>query len=212
MMNCSDTAERIPALARGLLPADEREACLAHVADCEMCADALNGAEAMQFLRRRDAGRAPEGLFQRVLDEVSERQEANVAGRRFWLGTAVGGAIAASLLTVVMMMGVLVRPVDMAPQVAEFRVSAAEPRIMHVAIETDRALAGAEISVMLSGAVEIDGAGGRREFSWTEDLDAGVNQLSLPILANGAGGGQMLVRLRHPDSEQIFVIDLPYDS
>ncbi len=211
-MNCNDLIERIPALASGMLPADEREDCLAHVAACEACGDALHGAEAMQFLRRRDAGTAPEGLFQRVLDEVSDRQEANVAGRRFWMGTAVGGAIAASLLAVVMMLGVLVRPVDVAPQLAEFYVSAQEPRIMHVAIETEQALAGAEISVMLSGAVEIDGAGGRREFNWTEDLDAGVNQLSLPLLAVGDGGGQMLVRLTHPDSEQIFVIDLPTES
>ena len=211
-MNCNDLIERIPALASGMLPAEEREGYLAHVEACEACADALRGAEAMQFLRRRDAGAAPEGLFQRVLDEVSDRQRANVAGRRFWLGTAVGGAIAASLLAVVMMLGVLVRPVDVAPQLAEFYVSAEEPRIMHVAIETEQALAGAEISVLLSGAVEIDGAGGRREFNWTEDLDAGVNQLSLPILAVGDGGGQMLVRLTHPDSEQIFVIDLPTDS
>ena len=211
-MNCSDIVERIPALTSDLLPADEREACLAHVADCEDCADALHGGEAMQFLRRRDAGTAPEGLFQHVLDEVSQRQETRVAGRRFWMGTAAGGAIAASLLAVVMMLGVLVRPVDVAPQFAEFRVSAAEPRNMHVALETEQALPGAEISVMLSGAVEIDGARGRREFNWTEDLDAGVNQLSLPLLASGQGGGQMLVRLRHPDSEQIFVIDLPTDS
>lgn len=211
-MNCSDLIERIPALASGLMPAGEREACLAHVAGCEACADALRGGEAMQFLRRRDAGAAPEGLFQRVLDEVSDRQEASVAGRRFWLGTAVGGAIAASLLAVVMMLGVLVRPVDVAPQFAEFRVSVEQPRVMHVAIETEQALAGAEISVLLSGAVEIEGAGGRREFNWTEDLDAGVNQLSLPLLAIGDGGGQMLVRLTHPDSEQIFVIDLPTDS
>ena len=141
-MNCSDLTERIPALASGLLPADEREACLAHVAACDGCADALRGGEAMQFLRRRDAAAAPEGLFQRVLDEVSGREEADIAGRRFWLGTAVGGAIAASLLAVVMMLGVLVRPVDVAPQLAEFYVSAEEPRIMHVAIETEQALPG----------------------------------------------------------------------
>ena len=60
--------------------------------------------------------------------------------------------------------------------------------------------------------MEIDGAGGRREFNWTEDLDAGINKLSLPVLASGEGGGQMLVRLTHPDSEQIFVIDLRTDS
>lgn len=208
-MNCNDIAERIPALASGLLPSDERDTCLAHVAACEECADALRGAEAMLLLRRRDAGAAPEGLFQQVLDQVSERREA---GRTFWLGAAVGGAIAASLLVVVMMLGVLVRPVDVAPQRAEFHVSAEEPRIMHVAIETERALAGAEINILLSGDVEIDGAGGRREFSWTDDLDAGINRLSLPLRASGSGGGQMLVRLRHPDSEQMFVIDLPADN
>jgi hypothetical protein len=211
-MNCSDIAEQIPTIARGLLPADEREACLAHISSCEACADALRGAEAMQFLRRRDSGTAREELFQRIHDEVSDKREARVAGRRFWLGTAVGGAVAASLLAVIMMLGVLVRPVDLAPQLAEFRVSAEEPRVMHVAIETERPLRGAEISVLLSGAVEIDGAGGRREFNWTEDLDAGINKLSLPVLARGAGGGKMLVRLTHPDSEQIFVIDLPTDS
>lgn len=211
-MNCTDIAERIPALASGVLPADERRDCLAHVATCDACADALRGGEAMQFLRRRDTGAAPEGLFQRVLDDVSEQREASVAGRRFWMGTAVGGAIAASLLAVVMMLGVLVRPVEIAPQLAEFRVSAAEPRVMHVAIETEQALSGAEISVVLTGGVEIDGAGGRREFNWTEDLDAGINKLSLPLLAIGDDGGQMLVRLRHPDSEQLFVIDLPTDS
>ena len=211
-MNCSDIAERIPTIARGLLPADEREACLAHISACEACADALHGGEATQFLRRRDSGTAPDGLFQRILDTVSDKREARVSGRRFWLGTAVGGAVAASLLAVIMMLGVLVRPVDLAPQLAEFRVSAEEPRVMHVAIETERPLRGAEISVLLSGAVEIDGAGGRREFNWTEDLDAGINKLSLPVLASGEGGGQMLVRLTHPDSEQIFVIDLPTDS
>lgn len=211
-MKCSDVAERIPALASDLLPTDERNACLSHIALCEDCADALHGGEAMQFLRRRDTGSAPQGLFQNILDEVSDRADAGIAGRRFWLGTAVGGAMAASLLAIVMMLGILVRPVDMAPRVAEFHISADEPRVMNVAIETERALPNAEISVMLSGAVQIDGAGGRREFSWTEDLDAGINKLSLPLLANGSGGGQMLVRLRHPDSEQIFVIDLRTDS
>lgn len=211
-MKCIDITEKIPALASGLLPVDERNACLAHVAACEDCANALHGCEALQFLRRQDAGAAPEGLFQRVLDEVSERREIGVADSRFWLGTAVGGAVAASLLAVVMMSGLLVLPVDVAPQQAAFHVSAEEPRMMHIAIETEQALAGAEISVMLSGDVVIDGAGARREFSWTEDLDLGINKLSLPLLASGDGGGQMIVRLRHPASERLFVIDLPADS
>jgi len=211
-MNCGYLADRISALASDFLPADQREACLAHVATCETCADALRGAEATRFLRRRESGAAPDGLFQRVLDTVSDRLDRTVAGQRFWLGTAVGGAIAASLLAVILMLGVLIRPVDDAPQIATFRISADELRTLNVAIETEQALAGAEISVLLAGAVEIEGAAGRREFSWTEDLDAGINKLSLPLVASGDGGGRMLVRLKHPDSEQMFVIELPTDS
>ena len=75
-----------------------------------------------------------------------------------------------------------------------------------------RALPGAEISILLTGNVEVQGFGHRRELKWSDDLDAGVNQLSLPLVASGEGGGQMVVRLSHPDSEQLFVIDLPLDS
>lgn len=211
-MNCNEVAERIPALASGLLPADEHDACRSHVATCEDCADALRGANTLQFLRKRDTGTAPEGLFGRILDDVTRTAENDFAKRRFWMGTAFGGAIAASLLVAVMVLGVLVRPGDMAPTRAEFYVSTEEARTMHIAIEADQALPGAEISILLSGAVEVDGTGGRRELVWTDDLESGINRLSLPLLASGVGGGQMVVRLRHPESEQMFVIDLPLDT
>ena len=122
------------------------------------------------------------------------------------------GAVAASLLAIVLMLGVFELPADQPQTVAEFYVSADEPRMMHVAIEVDQALPGAEISIMLTGNVEVQGFGSRRELNWNDDLDAGVNKLSLPLVASGEGGGQMVVRLSHPDSEQLFVIDLPLDS
>ena len=128
------------------------------------------------------------------------------------MGAAVGGAIAASLLAVVLMLGVFEMPAEQPQSVAKFSISVDEPRLMHVAIEADRALPGAEISILLTGNVEIEGYGNRRELNWTDDLDAGINKLSLPLVASGEGGGQMVVRLSHPDSEQLFVIDLPLDS
>ena len=91
-------------------------------------------------------------------------------------------------------------------------VSLDEPRNMNIAFETDRRLDGATITILLSGNVEIDGYGPQRELSWSEDLDAGVNRLSLPVIANGLGGGQIIVRLEHPRSEQLFVVTLPVES
>ncbi len=60
--------------------------------------------------------------------------------------------------------------------------------------------------------MEVDGYVDRHELSWTDDLEQGVNQLTLPIRAIGEHGGQMVVRLSHPDSEQIFVVQLKLDS
>ena len=100
-------------------------------------------------------------------------------------------------------------PADAVP---EFVVSLDEPRRMDLAFETDRVLEGAQITILLTGSVEIDGYGLRRELSWTEDLEAGVNRLSLPVLANGFDGGQVVVRLSHPHSEQVFVVRLPVES
>ena len=83
---------------------------------------------------------------------------------------------------------------------------------MNIAIEADKLLEGAQISILLSGDVEVDGYVDRHELSWIDDLEPGVNQLTLPVRAVGARGGQMVVRLSHPDSEQIFVVQLKLDT
>ena len=211
-MNCTDIAEKIESLAAGTLPAAQSDVCMAHIVDCRECADALRGSMATQTLRRQELEPAPEGLFERIVEDVTTIEPKRRTGKRFWQGVAVGGALAASLLAATMMLGVLIRPVDTAPQAAEFFVSSSEARIMNIAIEADRALPGAKISILLSGDVEVDGYGGRRELSWSEDLEMGVNKLSLPLLASGDGGGQIVVRLSHPNSEQLFVINLPVDG
>ena len=83
---------------------------------------------------------------------------------------------------------------------------------MEIAIDVDRPLAGAKISVMLAGDVEVEGFGSLRELSWSDDLESGVNRLTLPLRAIGADVGQVVVRLSHPDSEQLFVVKLKLDS
>jgi hypothetical protein len=39
-------------------------------------------------------------------------------------------------------------------------------------------------------------------------LQAGVNRLTLPVVAVDRTGGRMIVRLSHPHSEQVFVVRL----
>ena len=211
-MNCDLVAEQNKALAEGELHGDEKVACMNHIAVCQDCADALRGVRAMLVVRDQATVPGSERVFNRVMSKTSYDPQQQASRRGFWLGAGFSGAIAASLLTVAFVLGLLGSPAVEAPQAAEFYVSTQEVRPMNIAIEADQLLEGAEISILLSGDVAIDGFGERNELSWTDDLEPGVNQLTLPMLAVGDGGGQMVVRLSHPDSEQIFVVQLKLDS
>lgn len=211
-MNCTEFSEQVTALATGALPEAERDEYLAHAAACAGCDAALQGRHATLAMQRLPVDEPPAGLFERIAGDVTRNRPKQSATWSFWTGTAFGGAVAASLLAIVLMLGVVELPTSQPQGVAEFYVSADEPRMMHIAIEADRALPGAEIRILLTGNVEVQGFGSRRELNWSDDLEAGVNKLSLPVVASGEGGGQMVVRLSHPDSEQLFVIDLPLDG
>ncbi|MCO4811693.1 MAG: hypothetical protein KC572_08830 [Gammaproteobacteria bacterium] len=211
-MNCTEFSEQVTALTAGTMPEGNRDEYLAHAKVCAGCSAALRGRHATLLVEMLPLEEPPAGSFERIATNVTRSRPQRGTSRSFWSGAAFGGAVAASLLAIVLMLGVFQPPADPAQTVAEFYVSAEEPRMMHVAIEVDRALPGAEISILLTGNVEVQGFGSRRELNWSDDLDAGVNKLSLPLVASGEGGGQMVVRLSHPDSEQLFVIDLPLDS
>ena len=211
-MNCTEFSEQVTALASGAMPDGRRDDYLAHAAVCAGCDTSLRGRRATLEMQDLPLDVPPPGLLDRIATDVTRSHPRKSTSRSFWSGAAFGGAVAASLLAIVLMLGVFEQPAEQSRTVAEFYISADEPRMMHVAIEADRALPGAEIRILLTGNVEVQGFGSRRELNWSDDLEAGVNKLSLPVVASGEGGGQMVVRLSHPDSEQLFVIDLPLDG
>lgn len=211
-MKCESVVEQIKALAEGALSGDERTACMNHVAVCEDCADALRGVRAMLVVRDQAAVPGSERVFNRVMGKTSYDPHQEASRRGFWLGAGFSGAIAASLLALTIVLRLLTSPGVETPTAAEFYVSSSEVRPMNIAIEADRPLQDAQISILLSGDVEVDGFVDRHELSWVDDLEPGVNQLTLPIRAVGERGGQMVVRLSHPDSEQIFVVQLKLDG
>ena len=209
-MKCSETSDLISRLVEGSLDESGRLRLHAHAGHCADCRSALRGAEALTEIRDREVPSAPAYLFQAVIENaVSQPREAH-RDNRFWTGAGFG-ALAASLLAVALFFGFGERPVPTSAT-PEFVVSIDEPRHMNIAFETDRELTGATITILLSGSVEIDGYGPQRELSWSDNLDAGINRLSLPVIASGRDGGQMIVRLKHPQSRQTFVVQLPVET
>lgn len=174
--------------------------------------DAKHGADALMELRHRATDAPPDQLFKRIVAAATADADAVAGNQRFWLGTAFGGAVAASLFAIALFFGWGDNSNGPAAAPTEFIVALGETRLMNLAFETDRPLYGAQISIVLLGDVEIQGYGLQRELAWPADLDAGLNSLSLPVIANGLAGGQMVVRLSHPLSEQVLVIRLPTES
>lgn len=211
-MNCADIEQRLMEIVSGSLDPTELSECKQHIADCVACGEAARGFEGLAELKNRDAGMMPEGLFEKVSAGLERRNEQEERRPRFWTGTAFGGAVAASLFAVALTLGWIQLPENAPNQAApEFVVALSESRDLNVAIETDHALTNATITVMLTGGVELEGYSGQRQLSWETNLTAGVNRLTLPVTATDIAGGQVIVQLVHPDSEQVLIVGVKTD-
>lgn len=173
--------------------------------------NAERGIDALNTLKNREFENAPDGLFEQMMSNATLSENSQGGARRFWLGTGFGIAVAASFFAIAVTFGWLGDLAVNQLDTAQFQVTLNEPRQMDIAIETDQVLAGATIRILLVGNVEISGFSGQRELTWVDDLDAGTNRLSLPLIATGQGGGQVVVHMSHPKSKQVFIVNLKVD-
>ena len=208
-MNCDFIADNMGKVVYARLPKEKMAECRRHLFTCSDCADAVRGAEALALLRNCGPRSVPEGLFDKLSSALQETsQDLETARSRTWTYAGLGSAVAATALVAIMATGWVGQGVNESEYVAQFAAAISEPTIMNVAIEADRPLQDATISILLSGDVALDGFGDEREVTWITNLEQGVNRLQLPVIALDASGGKMIVRLDHPDTEQVYVVDV----
>ena len=212
-MKCEDIVELAQSGESGVMNETGRQFVIEHVAQCADCQDAIRAVEATRWLRNQPIEPANHELFARAMGAAVQQQASDSSRRSgFWVGAGVGGAVAAAFFAAVVALGLLGAPTTPAAGPAEFFVSMTEPRDLNIAIDVDSALPGATLSVSFFGGIELDGYASQRHLSWTADLHAGVNKLTLPIIALDSSGGQVVVRLEHPDSQQEFLVQLRHDG
>ena len=204
-MRCEEAVEILRETEEaGILPL---QAARAHLEGCEECAAALRAVSALRAEHDAPVPRVPAQSFARAMELATHtpRTEAR-RGRSFWLGTAVGGALAAGIAVVVATMW----PQTTMPPIGnpEVRLALNEVRQVSMSLDSPEALAEAEIRVVLTGGVGLQGFAGQRELRWTTDLDRGVNQLTLPLVGLEATGGQVTVEVYHGTKQRTFVIDI----
>lgn len=211
-MNCEQAVELLTGSVDQCDAAERRRAS-EHAAACADCRGAVMSVHALRLASLAPPGEVPRGSFERMMQGL-EAGAANQrqSGGRFWLGAAAGAAMAASLALAV---GIWwLRPAGDSATAATPRLSLAlnESRDISIALTTAAALTDAEIHLSLSGAIGLAGYYGQRQINWRTDLDAGANQLTLPIVATGIGGGQVLVEVVHSGRRRSFVVDVEAEA
>jgi hypothetical protein len=210
-MNCEQAVEL---LTGPVEPANAAERRLAteHAAVCADCRGAVVSVHALRVLSLMPVAASPEGAFRRALDRAtSSTSREQESSRGFWVGLGAGLAVAACIALAVFALLSL----SLAPDVSSTpRLSLAvnESRDVNISLTSSEPLFDAEIRVTLSGSIDLQGYAGQRELSWHTDLDAGTNQLTLPIVATGTDGGQLLVEVIHSGKRRTFLVDVQAEA
>jgi hypothetical protein len=204
-MRCEDvfTVLQRPGSAGDLARREATE----HLESCEDCRSAAHAVAALRADRDTPIQRARDGAFEDAI-RAAVSANAHVAPKRtgFWLGVGVGAALAAGIAAAAI---VMFHPfTESSPGVPAVTVAMNEERDVSVALSSPEPLSNAEIHIALSGDIGLRGFADQRELRWSADLDRGVNQLTLPIVALGPHGGQVMVEIQHGDKRRAFVVDV----
>ena len=183
------------------------QAARAHVEGCEDCAAALRAVSALRAEHDATVPRVPAQSFARAMERATHTPHREPRrSRSFWLGTAVGGAIAAGIAITVAVLWPQAATMPVGNPAVQLALN--EVRQVSMSLESPEALTDAEIRVVLTGGVGLQGFAGQRELRWMTDLDRGVNQLNLPLVGLDASGGQVTVEVYHGTKQRTFVIDV----
>ena len=205
-MNCEDTNDRLVQMKNDSLTEIERRQFSAHLESCETCQHTVRAAAGLQILKDRENHTPVEGLFEMLMCNAVQTEVRASRGTGFWLGA--GSALAAGVLLAVMSFWLITAPAPSPLEITTYQVSLDEPRDLNIAIDLKRDMPGATLRIVLSGGIELDGYGSRRELTWTADLAKGVNRLTLPIMAINDMGGQLLVQVEHDNRRKTLRVDL----
>jgi hypothetical protein len=205
--------ERVVELLTGPVTAGnagERREASEHAANCEDCRGAVMSVHALRLLSLTPVPAPHEAALDRAIASataVARPVSSGRPARGFWLGMGLGAAAAASVAFAILLWLSADRGA-MPAATPQLSLALNESQDISIALTTADALVDAEIHVTLSGSIGLAGFGEQKELMWHADLDAGANRLTLPIVATGVDGGQVLVEVIHDGKRRSFLVDV----
>jgi hypothetical protein len=186
----------------------DREALLAHGRQCSRCGSALAAVQALRALNDSPAPSPAEGLLTRVTDAAArlhvEPRRRLPQANRFWLGAGLGGSMAAGILFTLAWFGGFFANVGGGEPTQLLALHGT--RDVNIAIESPADIAQAEIRIVVSGNLSVNGYEHRDELRWSARLDRGVNLLTLPVVMRSPTGGHLLVEVAYGSERKTFAV------
>jgi hypothetical protein len=219
--DCTQVRAALDELLDGDLPHDVAAAMARHVAGCPGCAAEQAAITALREALRQMPVPAPRpGFAAAALAAAARHAPAPLTtsrGRGFapwrrleiWAGATVGAAAAAALMALFLDAP---GPIEMPAEPPGVRLTLFEAREIGLAIDTEMALPGATLTILLEGGIDLVGFAERREVRWQADLDAGTNMLSLPIMAHSLEAGRLTALVEHGDKTQRIAVEVRVDA
>jgi hypothetical protein len=132
---------------------------------------------------------------------VPRNRLAHLASRwETWIGAAAGAAVA--------IVAMLVFWSPMMEREPGITLTLNEMRDIDVLIDSERELEDANIRIVATGSVVLDGFESEREIDWRAHLAQGSNMLSLPVLARSTGAGQLVAVIEHRGRTRRVTVNL----
>jgi hypothetical protein len=187
--------------------AEQRAQLIEHLSVCADCRDVLTALDALHAVREIPVPPPTRGAISRLMHAAMAEEGARPIGLTgFWTGLTVGATTAGIIALLSLALFAPGNPPEaLIPQVT---MALHQPGRVSIGIESDEALQGVEIHVSLRGAIDLEGYEGQRDIRWATDLERGMNELTLPVVALGQGGGQLIVEVYHGDRYKTFLVDI----
>lgn len=205
-MNCHDVAKILDDHHEAILTSSERDEVDRHLAACPDCDAAWRSSQVLRSLGEQPVSSPRADLFRESIEFATRNSRRGARAGSFWWGTVVGGVVAASVALIIGLTLVPSLPGNEPTATPSLTMAVNEVRDISVSIESPEALSDARIRVLLVGGIGLDRFEGRSVIDWKTDLDAGINHLTLPVVALDGGGGELFVEVEHNRKRKVFAV------
>jgi anti-sigma factor RsiW len=211
-MTCDRVTTDLDAYLDGELEPAANAALDEHVRKCAPCREHLARARKIKaaLAALPVEGPRPE-FFARALRNAAEAGARRERRTPRLIAAGLSGAIAASILTAVLVLHWTGSPETASSDVPAVSLMVNMPRTVNLLFASREPLDRVELTVDLPEGVELLGHEGQRRVAFRARLQAGDNLLPLELVAVDGRGGTLVARLRHDGKEKTFTVNVGID-